>query len=174
MLESPEGVTFSLTSAEGLQLPLKESLRQQIARVYKLQRLLYTADSTLIVHYRMRALELSPDVTELSLRDSNGRFTYSHGPQLWQKRQWPKQPSEQVVLNLTNNTISVDQQTYEGEWAWLHFVFSCIQWERRGHIELQYNSKGYQVTFDVMPGKRGNPFSPDLYSKIRLPSQIIQ
>lgn len=174
MLESPEGVPSTLNSVEGVQLPLKEALQQQIILAHKLRELLFTADGTLIVHYRMRALELSPDVTGLSLRDSNGRFVYSHGPQLWQDRQWPKQPSEQVVLSLTNNTTQIDQQVYKGEWAWLHFTFSCIQWERKGHIELQYNSKGYQASFDIMPSKRGNPFSPDLYSHIRLPSQIIQ
>lgn len=165
---------WSLKIIRGEQLPVSQTLLKQLSLIKHLQRQLFNADGLLQVHYRMRCTELTADATELSLRDSNGRFVYRHGPRLWQKRQWPMQESESFSIAMNDNQTNLFQQNYEGPWAWLRFIFSTRQWQTSDKLELRYDNKGYSATFELMFEQRGNPFTPELFRKIDLPDRILR
>lgn len=146
----------------------------QVSNVKQLQQSLFNADGSLQIKYRMRCTELTSEATGFSLRDNNGRFLYQHGPQLWQKRVWPTDETEQLTASMLNNSNKLSQQSYSGIWAWLRFVFDCHQWHNGERIELAYNYKGYNVNLELALDRRFNPFNKDLYNKISLPKNILR
>nr|MDT0251792.1 type VI secretion system membrane subunit TssM [Endozoicomonas sp.] len=169
-----ESTGGQLKTVKGQQLPVSRTLLRQLDNARQLQQQLLNADGSLQVNYQMRSLELSARASEFSLRDSNGRFVYRHGPRLWQKRQWPGNESEQFIVTISDDSVVLTQQSYTGPWAWLRFVFACDQWQTDNRVELLYNSKGYRAQLELEMERRGNPFSPTLYGRIQLPEIIIR
>ncbi len=144
----------------------------QLNLVRTLRERLFSADGTLQIDYKMRARELTSDITEFSLRDNNGRFIYRHGPRLWQKRKWPVGEDENLTITMSNNNLKLARKNYTGPWAWFRFVFDCDQWQNGEKIVLKYAIKGYKAEFELALDRRGNPFSADLLNKINLPARI--
>ena len=122
----------------------------------------------------MRCTELTPQATEFSLRDNNGRFIYRHGPQLWQERLWPSDETEQLTASMLDSNQKLSQQSFSGTWAWLRFVFDCQQWQNGDRIELRYSHKGYDTKLELALDRRVNPFSRELYGRVNLPEQLNQ
>ncbi|OED40485.1 hypothetical protein ACH42_16490 [Endozoicomonas sp. (ex Bugula neritina AB1)] len=170
--ETPSG--WHVKSIKGQTLPVSLTLLQQLTNAKNLQQQLFNDDGNLQVNYRMRCNELTAEATELSLRDNNGRFVYRHGPQLWQNRKWPDQGAEQLSVSMSNNSTRLFQQDYDGAWAWLRFIFDSHQWQNGNTLDLKYNNKGYSTQLELALDKRGNPFSPELFKKIKLPENILQ
>ncbi|WBA83898.1 type VI secretion system membrane subunit TssM [Endozoicomonas sp. GU-1] len=165
---------WHLKTVKGQQLPVKGMLLQQMNHAQRLQQQLFNPDGTLQVNYRLRMLALSNHASEFSLRDSNGRFVYRHGPMIWQKRQWPGPEEEQINVTLSNDSVVLAQQQYSGPWAWLRFVFDGQQWQKNYHVDLLFGSKEYQTRLELELERGGNPFGPSLYDRIKLPGGIIR
>ena len=165
---------WHIKNIKGQQLPINQALLQQLTLIHKFQNQLFQADGSLQISYRMRCIGLTPEATELSIRDSNGRFVYRHGPQLWQERKWPGQEAEQLNISMNNNDSRLFQKSYGGVWGWMRFVADSQLWLNGDKVELKYNQKGYTTKLELALNKRGNPFSPKLFSQLNLPEKILR
>ncbi|MCW7551141.1 type VI secretion system membrane subunit TssM [Endozoicomonas gorgoniicola] len=163
---------WQLKTIRGQKLGLGKQFLKQLDNVRTLQQSLFNADGTLQIKYRMRCTELTPEATEFSIRDNNGRFVYKHGPQLWQQRLWPSDDTEQVTVSMLDSSLKLSQQSYSGSWAWLRFVFDCQQWQNGNRTELRYRYKGYDARLELDMDRRRTPFIQEIYMKINLPQQI--
>ncbi len=171
--------SWQLKTVQGQQLPVSRTLLQQLNNAGQLQQLLFNSDGVLQINYRLRILELSSRASEFSLRDSNDRFVYRHGPRLWDNRQWSANETGQLTVTLRDDSMIFEQhiltqESYTGLWAWLRFVFNCQQWQKDNRVELVYRRKGYQTRLEVELERGGNPFSPALYNRIKLPGVILR
>ena len=163
---------WRLKRIHGKQLDLGKNFLNQLNNVKTLQRSLFNADGTLQIKYRMRCTGLTPEATEFSIRDNNGRFVYQHGPQLWQQRLWPSDDTEQLTVSMLNSSLKLSQQSYSSSWAWLRFVFDCQQWQNGNRTELRYSYKGYDARLELDMDRRRTPFRQEIYTRIDLPKQI--
>ena len=164
---------WHVKSIKGLKLPVSSTFLRQLSFIDQLQQQLFSADGNLQIDYRMRCVELTPEATELSIRDSNGRFIYRHGPQLWQERKWPGTETEQLTVSMNDNGTRLFQKSYDGVWAWMRFVFDSQQRQSGNKVELNYENKGYKTRLELTLDRRGNPFNPELFTKIKLPEKIL-
>ena len=164
---------WHLKNVKGLKLPVSPAFLRQLSLIRQLQQQFFGSDGNLHIGYQMRCIELTPDVTELSLRDSNGRFIYRHGPQLWQERKWPGTETEQLTVSMSDNGTRLFQKSYDGIWAWIRFVFDNQQRQSGNKVELDYENKGYKTRLELTLDRRGNPFDPELFAKIKLPEKIL-
>ena len=165
---------WQLKTLRGTDLGLNRKTLNQLNKVKALQNSLFNADGSLQISYRIRAKELTPKATEFSIRDSNGRFLYRHGPQLWQERKWPTLETEQLTLSMMNSSQRLWQKNYTGSWAWLKFIFDSQHWQNGDRIELSYSESGYGVQLEVALDRRSNPFDQQLYRQIQLPEKILR
>ena len=163
---------WQLKRIRGQRLNLGKHFLNQLNNVRTLQKSLFNADGTLQIKYRMRCIGLTPEATEFSIRDNNGRFIYQHGPQLWQQRLWPSDDTEQLTVSMLDSSLQLSQQSYSGSWAWLRFVFDCQQWQNGNRTELRYSYKGYDARLELDMDRQRTPFRQEIYTKIDLPQQI--
>ena len=166
------GTGWRQKQIKGRRLSVSRYFLTQLNNVRTLKESLFSADGSLQIKYRMRCTELTPLATEFSLRDSNGRFIYRHGPQLWQERLWPSGETEELMTSMSDGNHKLFQQEFSGTWAWLRFVFDGQQWQNGERVELRYSHKGYDVKLELALNRRINPFSPELYERINLLEQI--
>ena len=164
---------WRVKTVNGATLPLNRTLLAQLERVDTIRDRYFSTDGSLDIGYRMRAKRLNSDITSFNLRDGNGNFTYSHGPQRWQERRWPQDPTDILSLNFSNSGLQLARNSYTGPWAWQHFVADSKTWEDDSQVRLTYQLKSYDITLELDLDKRGNPFAPGLLSDLHLPGQIL-
>lgn len=164
---------WQLKTVRGTHLGLNQTILNQLNKVRTLQESLFHSDGSMQISYRIRAKELTPKATEFSIRDSNGRFLYRHGPQLWQERRWPTLETEQLTLTMMNNNQRLWQKNYTGSWAWLKFMLDSQCWQNSDRIELSHSESNYSVQLEIALDRRANPFSRQLYKAIQLPEKIL-
>ena len=160
-------------SVNGHYLRFSSGFLKQMEYVQQMRSALFSPDGQMKVTFRIRCSELSPSASELSIRDSLGKFTYQHGPQLWQERHWPGSSTENMLVTLNRDGLVLGQRVFLGPWAWFHFVFASQQWRNDDQVVMQYKLKGYQFRLDVNLDRRINPFNPVLYNRVQLSEAIF-
>nr|WP_283777888.1 type VI secretion system membrane subunit TssM [Sansalvadorimonas sp. 2012CJ34-2] len=165
--------SWRIRPVNGATLPLSSALLKQLKQADTIRSRYFSADGSLDIGYRMRAKRLDSDITAFNLRDGNGNFTYSHGPQRWQERRWPQDPTDILSINFANNGLQLARSSYTGPWAWQHFVADSRSWEDDNQIQLTYQLKSYDVTLELDLDKRGNPFTQGLLTGFHLPGKIL-
>ncbi|MRI33752.1 type VI secretion system membrane subunit TssM [Endozoicomonas sp. OPT23] len=160
-------------SVNGHHLPLSSGFLKQLEYVQKMRAALFSPDGQMKVTFRIQCVELSPAASELSIRDSLGKFIYQHGPHLWQDRHWPGSSTENMLVTLNRDRLVLAQQSFLGPWAWFHFVFASQQWRNDDRLVIQYKLKGYQVKLEATLDRRINPFNPVLYNRVQLSEHIF-
>ncbi len=164
---------WQIRTVNGATLPLSQQLLDQLNRADIIRDRYFSADGRLDIGYRMRARRLNSGITSFNLRDGNGNFTYSHGPQTWQERRWPQESTDLLSLNFANNGLQLARNSYTGPWAWQHFVADSRVWEGDNQVQLTYSLKSFDITLELELDRRGNPFEPHLLSGLSLPGRIL-
>ncbi|WP_062268609.1 type VI secretion system membrane subunit TssM [Endozoicomonas arenosclerae] len=165
---------WEVKSVRGQRLPLDDNFLRQLSNAEVLTRAFFTADGRLQINYRMRCTDLSDQTTDIVIRDAGGRFTYSHGPQLWQERKWPGSMTENMLVTFSRDSVVLGQTQFSGAWAWFHFVFACQQWRSDRNVELQYALKGFKAVLEIDPMQSTNPFNPMLFTKVSFSQKITR
>ncbi|MGI9280818.1 MAG: type VI secretion system membrane subunit TssM [Endozoicomonas sp.] len=165
---------WDVKSVRGHKIPLDSTFLRQLGFAEALTRAFFTADGRLQINYRMRCRELSDQATDVVIRDANGRFIYSHGPQLWQERKWPGSMTESMLVTFSRDSLVLGQNQFSGAWAWFHFVFACQQWRNDRNVELQYALKGFKAILEIDPMQSNNPFNPMLFTKVSFSQKVTR
>ncbi|WP_461538343.1 type VI secretion system membrane subunit TssM [Spongorhabdus nitratireducens] len=165
---------WRLRPVNNLILPLSSGFLAQLEQADKIQERYFSADGRLDISYRMRAVRLDSDITTFNLRDGNGNFSYSHGPQRWQERRWPLDTTDILSLDFASNNLQLARKSYSGPWAWQKFVSDSQVQERDSQLLLTYTLKSFDITLELDLDHRRNPFAPKLLSELRLPARILR
>ncbi len=165
---------WHVRNINGRQLPIIKTFLRQLTLSRHLQEQMFNPNGVLRLRYQMRCNSLTTDATVLNIRDNNGRFVYSHGPRIWQDREWPGQETEQLTLTLKNETSRLFQKDYNGIWSWFRFVFDCQQRLNGNRVDLSCQHKGYITKFEIALQQSRNPFQSELFSRVNLPQKILK
>ncbi len=160
-------------SVNGQHLPFSSGFLKQLEYVQQMRSALFSPDGQMKIRFRIQCVELTAAASELSIRDSLGRFVYRHGPQLWQDRHWPGSSTENMLVTLNRDGLVLGQQSFIGPWAWFHFVFSGQQWRNDDRIVIQYKLKGYLIKLEASLDRRINPFNPVVFNRVELSERIF-
>ena len=166
---------WSLKQVNGKTLPLSSRLLKQLQRAERVRNVYFSSDGKPSLYFQIRVKRLDQRATRFNLRDSNGNFSYSHGPRLWHEGHWPLASSEGLAFNFANSGLQLARHRYSGPWAWQHFIADSEVREENGLLKLNYSLKSYNVTIDIDtdPNHRDNPFSPALLPGFSLPATIL-
>ena len=165
---------WSVKSVNGQHISLNDDFLRQISQVENLRKAFFSADGRVLINYRIRCHDLAVTVSELSLRDSQGRFVYRHGPQIWQDRRWSGSVTENMVVTMSRDGVVMAQQSYSGPWAWFHYLFEGQQWRSNDQVEVQHTMKGLKSTLELTLDRHLNPFNPALFNRVEIPRRILK
>ncbi len=165
---------WEVKSFNGPHIPLSDDFLRQITHIENLRRAFFSADGRIQINYRLRCRDLSVTASELSIRDSQGRFVYRHGPQIWQDRRWSGSVTENITVALSRDGVLLAQQSYGGPWAWFHYLFEGQQWRSNDQVEVQHNMGGFKSTLELALDRHFNPFNPAIFNRVEIPRNILR
>ncbi len=118
--------TLKLAEVDGEKLPLRALTLKQIKRAKEIRELFFgpTGGEELALQLRLKASSMSTTTTKFDIRETEGVFSYRHGPRLWQDIAWPSAGRDGYIsANFYKGENRIASQSYSGQWALFRMLF---------------------------------------------------
>ncbi len=133
-------------------------------------------NNELSTQFFVRAKSMTPDLIRFSLSGENTLFSYSNGPTLWKRIEWPTPTNqkERITFELVDRENSSYRQSVAGYWNWFR-VADVMRSSRLFGTEdalLSFSYDKSTVELLIKSELEHNPFSPTFFEGISIPDSI--
>ncbi|MEZ9233526.1 type VI secretion system membrane subunit TssM [Vibrio amylolyticus] len=156
-------------------LALDPDLWQMISKAKDIQQALFLSDPTRVsVQFQMKAVEMTPDLTEFSITNQKTLFTYRHGPTFWSQLTWAgeEQLEDKIDVALNAQNQSIAQEAFSGNWNWFRLIEPRVKSATAQNTQVQFDYGDSKVTIAIRTQGQINPFVPGFFAGFNLPSGI--
>ena len=141
----------------------------------KIQTTLFSHDE-LATQFFIRAKSMTPDLIRFSLNGESSLFSYTNGPTLWKRLEWPTPTAqdEQITLELVNRKNTRYRQSVSGYWNWFRvadLMRSSRQFGTKDAL-LSFTYDKSTVELLIKSELEYNPFSPNFFAGIVVPERL--
>lgn len=127
------------------------------------------------ITFALRPNSMSAAISRTNFNINGQKEQYSHGPLLTQKMAWPGPQAELGVRINTQHTDGSSSNMIEtGVWAWMKVLnkVSLSPTSKPEKFNLELNSNGYEVRYDLIASTSNNPFTLSKNLKFNCPIRI--
>ncbi|MCK6265149.1 type VI secretion system membrane subunit TssM [Vibrio sp. ZSDE26] len=156
-------------------LALDPDLWQMVSKAKDIQQALFLADpSKISVQFQIKAVDMTPDLTEFAITNQKTIFTYRHGPTFWSQHTWAgaEQLEDALGVKLSAQAQSVAQEEFSGNWNWFRLIEPRVKSATSQKTQIQFNYDDSKVTIAIRTQGQVNPFVPGFFAGFSLPSAI--
>ena len=168
--------TLKLAEVDGEKLPLRALTLKQIKRAKEIRELFFgPTGEELALQLRLKASSMSTTTTKFDIRETEGVFSYRHGPRLWQDIVWPSAGRDGYIsANFYKGENRIASQSYSGQWALFRMLFdgrSSATSDRRVR-NLLYKLGDEEVVLKYSLKDSNLPLTKGLLTRFNLPSAL--
>ncbi|NOI25099.1 type VI secretion system membrane subunit TssM [Vibrio mediterranei] len=156
-------------------LALDPNVWQMFDKAADIRNALFLQDpQNLSLQFQLKALEMSPDLTQFSIVAEKSLFTYRHGPKLWSKQNWSAKDVDKDSINfqLRSQDVQVADEKFTGSWAWFKLIEPRVISATSQSTRVKFSYKDSQVELNIKTQGQNNPFVPNFFSAFALPASI--
>jgi type VI secretion system protein ImpL len=156
-------------------LALDPNVWQMIDKAADIRNALFLQDpQNLSLQFQLKALEMSPDLTQFSIVAEKSLFTYQHGPRLWSKQNWSATDvdKDSIGFQLRAQDVQVADEKFTGSWAWFKLIEPRVISATSQSTRVKFSHKDSQVELSIKTQGQNNPFVPNFFSAFTLPANI--
>ncbi|OIQ26211.1 type VI secretion system membrane subunit TssM [uncultured Vibrio sp.] len=156
-------------------LALDPDLWQMVTKAKDIQQALFLSDPTRVsVQFQMKAVDMTPDLTEFSIINQKTLFTYRHGPTFWSQLTWAgeEQLEDKIDVKLNAQSQSIAQEAFSGNWNWFRLIEPRVKSATAQKTQIQFDYGESKVTIAIRTQGQVNPFVPGFFAGFNLPSGI--
>ena len=127
------------------------------------------------IDFSLRPNSMSASISRTNFNISGQKEQYSHGPLLTHKMTWPgPKPEFGVRINTQHTDGSSSSMVETGVWAWMKVLnkVSLSATSKPEKYNLNLNSNGYEVRYDLIATTSNNPFALSKKLKFSCPTRI--
>lgn len=156
-------------------LALAPKLWTMIDKSRDIRKALFLSDpNNISIQFQMKAVDMSPSITEFSISTDKPIFTYRHGPTLWSKQSWQGESQLEDLLSVDVNAqaTTIAKESYEGSWNWFRLIEPRVKDATAQDTQVEFDFGKDKVRLAIKTQGRENPFVPGFFSAFNLPSAI--
>ena len=111
---------------DGRQLSIPDSLLDQLRQTQMIRRQFFgPTGQVMAINFKIRAVQMSSDVTGFEMKGNQLLFSYHQGPRVWKTISWPQATSDrQLNLVFYKNDRQLSNKLLNGEWAFFRMFFT--------------------------------------------------
>ncbi|MEZ8862144.1 type VI secretion system membrane subunit TssM [Vibrio sp. 10N.247.311.51] len=136
---------------------------------------LFLADpSNILINFQLKAVDMTPNITEFSIISDKPIFTYRHGPTLWSQQSWQGDAKfiEKLGIQLSAQDSTIGQNTVKGTWSWFRLFEPNVNFTSAQDTQVEFVYGESKVKLTIKTQGQSNPFVPGFFSGFSLPSGI--
>ncbi|WP_086774601.1 type VI secretion system membrane subunit TssM [Vibrio coralliirubri] len=136
---------------------------------------LFLADpSNILINFQLKAVDMTPNITEFSIISDKPIFTYRHGPTLWSQQSWQGDAKfiEKLGIQLSAQDSTIGQNTVKGTWSWFRLFEPNVNFTSAQDTQVEFVYGDSKVKLTIKTQGQSNPFVPGFFSGFSLPSGI--
>lgn len=136
---------------------------------------LFLADpSNIQIDFQVKAVDMTPNITEFSIISDKPIFTYRHGPTLWSQQSWQGDSEfiEKLGVQLNTQDSIIGQSTVKGTWSWFRLFGPNVSFSSAQDTQVEFVYGDSKVKLTIKTQGQSNPFVPGFFSGFSLPSDI--
>lgn len=172
-----QGAKPVVKSIDGFRLPLKPQVLDLMIKAKRIRYVYLDANGQqLSLDLTVRALDMSPDVTDFILFAARPIFKYQHGPRVWGSLHWPTDdtPDTGVTAQFFRSGVLLAEKQYNGPWALLRFFWDARMKADTMGVIFEYSLgdrsiKLHGSAIDEYPGPRAQ----ELFLNFNLPETLL-
>lgn len=151
--------TWQVKTLSGRGLPISKTSITQLKSAANLRKAFYSQDKTAAAfEFELKPLKLDGNTRRFVLAMGNRELSYSHGPRIAQKLQWPAD-NARIEYNFFNRAGSTTGQSYEGNWALFRaFDAAGIRQRENRNKTLAFRTQTHLAQYQLTTNTTYNPF----------------
>ncbi len=156
-------------------LALSPKLWTMIDKSRDIRKALFLSDpNNISIQFQMKAIDMSPSITEFSISTDKPIFTYRHGPTLWSQQSWQgeSQLEDLLSVDVAAQSTTIAKESYEGSWNWFRLIEPRVKDTTAQDTQVEFDFGKDKVRLAIKTQGRENPFVPGFFSAFNLPSAI--
>ncbi|MGF1743050.1 type VI secretion system membrane subunit TssM [Vibrio profundum] len=156
-------------------LALSPKLWQMIDKSKDIRSALFLSNpNNISIKFQMKAIDMSPNITEFSISTNKPVFTYRHGPTLWSQQYWLGESQQEDLLSVDVNSESnsIAKESYQGSWSWFRLLEPRVKDASAQSTQVEFDFGKERIRLAIKTPGQENPFVPGFFSGFRLPNAI--
>ncbi|MCL9783164.1 type VI secretion system membrane subunit TssM [Vibrio sp. S4M6] len=156
-------------------LALAPKLWTMLDKSKDIRKALFLSDpNNISIRFQMKAVDMSPSITEFSISTDKPIFTYRHGPTLWSQQSWQgeSQLEDLLSVDVSSQSKTIAKESYQGNWNWFRLIEPRVKDTTAQDTQVEFDFGKDKVRLAIKTQGRENPFVPGFFSAFNLPSAI--
>ncbi|AEF53723.1 type VI secretion system membrane subunit TssM [Marinomonas posidonica] len=123
--------------------------------------------------FYMKAESLSPDLTKLTVSGEGSLFSYSNGPALWKKLEWPTAANvtSELMVKLEDTEGNAYVNRVDGVWNWMRLIdlMGGARLPGSDDVSLVYKNNKSKAILRIKSDSEFSALMPDFFSGLQVP-----
>ena len=120
---------------------------------------------------------MDPALSSVEINSGITLYTFSHGPIFWSEQTWPQTGIKDNVIKIQifEKSYLVFETSVRGAWSWFRLfdLANVTANPAQGFYDANFSVGDKSVTFQLNANSFSNPFDPDYFNNIRIPSSLF-
>jgi len=156
-------------------LALDPELWSMLSKGQSIRQALFLTDpNNVSVSFQIKAVEMSPSLTEFAITSDKPIFSYRHGPLLWSAQTWQgeSQLEDTLGIEVISPTTAIAKESYNGNWNWFRLIAPRVKESSEQTTQIEFKYGDNKVQLAIKTQGQSNPFQPGFFSGFSLPNDI--